>query len=63
MIAGDNRHVLKDLKYDSSLSLLLIDQGGIFNISLSAARISLLLDYLLFGSFGSLNYFFVHTIF
>ena len=49
MIVGDNQHVLKDLKYDSSLSLLLIDQGGIFNISLSAARVSLLLDYLLFG--------------
>ena len=63
MVVGDDRHILKYLKYDSLLSLLLIDQGGIFNVSLSVARISLFLDYLLFGSFGSLNDFFVHTAF
>ena len=63
MVVGDNRHILNYLKYDSSFSLLLIGQGGLFNISLNVDRISLFLDYLLFGSFGSLTDFLVHTIF
>ena len=58
MVVGYNRHILKYLKYDSSFSLLLIDQSGFFNISLNVDRISLFLECLLFGSFGSLSDFF-----
>ena len=43
MAVRDNRHILKYLKYDSSFSLVLIDNGGLFNISLSVDRISLFL--------------------
>ena len=58
MIVGDNPHNLKYLKYDSSFSLLLIDQGGLINISLSVDRISLILDYLILRSFGSTTFLF-----
>ena len=63
MVAGDNRHVLKYLKHDSLSSLLLIDQGSLFNVSLSVDKISLFLDYLLFGSVVYLRDFFAHTNF
>ena len=62
MVVGDNGHILKYLKYGSSFSLLLIDQVGLFDISLSVDRTLLFLDYLLFGSFGSLSDFFPRTI-
>ena len=48
MVVGDNGHILKYLKYGSSVSLLLIDQVGLFDISLSVDRTLLFLDCLLF---------------
>ena len=43
MVVGGNRRILKYLKNGSLFSLLLIDQGDLFNISLSIDRISLFL--------------------
>ena len=43
IVVGGNRHILKYWKYDSSFSLLLIDQSDLFNVSLSVDRISLFL--------------------